>query len=373
MRKEFWKGRKVFLTGHTGFKGSWLCLWLQRLGADLTGYSLPPPTTPSLFEMADVGAGMKTVVGDIRDLDRLGSVLSAARPEIIFHLAAQSVVRASYEDPLETYTTNVIGTANLFEALRSMGHRCSVVNVTSDKCYENREWVWGYRESDPLGGRDPYSNSKACAELVTAAYRDSFFRNGRPGGKGVSVATARAGNVVGGGDWTPYQLIPDVMIAFLAGKPVTIRSPRSIRPWQFVLESLNGYMTLAEHLAAEGGDCASAWNFGPREDDARPVSWIVGRLAGLWGDGAGWIIDEDAGFHEAGYLKLDSSKARDLLGWRPAIGISKGLEWVVEWYRGMSVGGDMKDLTLEQIGRFERILESNDEPAVCGDKPGETR
>lgn len=352
----------MLLTGHTGFKGSWLSLWLQKLDAEIVGYSLPPPTEPSLFDTARVGSGMTSHFGDIRDFNRFKAVISETQPEIIFHMAAQSVVLRSYEDPLETYSTNVMGTANLFEALRQAKLKCAVVNITSDKCYENREWVWGYREPDPLGGHDPYSNSKACAELVTAAFRNSFFGNGN----GVVVATARAGNVIGGGDWTPFQLIPDTMRAFMAGRPVTIRNPKAIRPWQFVLESLNGYMTIAEFLVEKGDAYASAWNFGPCEDDARTVSWIVEVLAGIWEDGATWVVEEDGRFHEAGYLKLDSSKARNLLGWKPAIGTLKALEWVAEWYKAASLGKNLANLTMDQIRRFEDILEMQQAPKQVG-------
>jgi len=260
--RSFWKGRNVLLTGHTGFKGSWISLWLDALGANVTGYALDPPTQPSLFEQAEVANAVHSICADIRDFPRLKSALAECRPEVVIHMAAQSVVRRGYEDPIETYSSNVMGTVYLLEALRQLGHRCVVVNVTSDKCYENREWDWGYRENDPLGGHDPYSNSKACAELVTSAFRDSYFRAHGVERIRVAVASARAGNVIGGGDWTPNQLIPDLMTSFLDNKPCLIRSPSAIRPWQFVLEPLRGYLMLAERLAEDTSRFGSAWNFG---------------------------------------------------------------------------------------------------------------
>src|ERR1700733_7762162 len=284
----FWRGRKVFLTGHTGFKGSWLSLWLNMLGAEVTGYALAPPTEPNLFEQANVAASMRSICGDIRDFRKLKSELAECVPEVVIHMAAQSVVRRGYEDPIETYSSNVMGTVNLLEALRQLKHPCVVVNVTSDKCYANREWVWGYRENEPMGGRDPYSNSKGCAELVTTAYRESFFPPATFQDHGVALASARAGNAIGGGDWTSNQLIPDAMRAFLEGQPCLIRNPSAIRPWQFVLEPLHGYLVLAEHLAKDPVRFASGWNFGPVDTDAQPVSAITTELARLWGSNAAW-------------------------------------------------------------------------------------
>ncbi len=349
MHRSFWKGKRVLLTGHTGFKGSWLSLWLESLGAEVTGYALPPPTDPSLFLLAEVGRGIESVTGDVRDLVSLRATVAAARPEIVIHMAAQSVVRYSYEHPVETYATNVMGTVNLLEALREAGRRCAVVNVTSDKCYENRGEARGYLETDRLGGHDPYSNSKACSELVTSAYRDSYFAG--PGA--VALASGRAGNVVGGGDWTQDQLVPDIVRAFAAGRPVRIRNPHAIRPWQFVLEALRGYLSLAERLFEDGPSFAEGWNFGPLEEDARPVSWIVERISALWGDGARWEADRGEHPHEAQLLRLDVSKASSRLGWSPRLRLEDAIPWIVEWYRAHRDGGDVRAVTLAQIARYE--------------------
>jgi CDP-glucose 4,6-dehydratase len=356
--RSFWQGRKVFLTGHTGFKGSWLSLWLNALGAKVTGYALDPPTQPSLFEQAKVAGDVRSIHGDIRDFPPLKSAITECKPEVVIHMAAQSVVRRGYEDPIETYSSNVMGTVHLLEVLRQTNQPCVVVNVTSDKCYENREWAWGYREIDPLGGHDPYSNSKACAELVTSAFRDSYFSVASSERIGVTVASARAGNVIGGGDWTRDQLIPDLMRAFIASQPCMIRSPHSIRPWQFVLEPLRGYLMLAERLQKDGERFASAWNFGPAEADARPVSWIANELARLWGNRAAW--SEDAGTHprEAHYLKLDASKTHAYLDWHPVLSLNLALDWIVEWYRAFLAGGDLRRLTLAQIERYETLLKT---------------
>jgi CDP-glucose 4,6-dehydratase len=356
LNRSFWKGREVFLTGHTGFKGSWLSLWLDMLGAKVTGYALEPPTCPSLFEQAGVASAVRSIQADIRDLPRLVAAVAEYRPSVIFHLAAQSVVRRGYEDPIETYSSNVMGTVNILEAVRRLGQPCVLVNVTSDKCYENREWIWGYRENDPVGGHDPYSNSKACSELITAAYRDSFFRVEDFRRQGIAVASARAGNVIGGGDWTTDQLIPDLMRAFLAGEPCLIRNPSAIRPWQFVLEPLRGYLMLAEKLAEDPGQFASAWNFGPDEVDAKPVSWIANELASSWGDRASW--KQDAGSHprEAQVLMLDASKARTCLGWHPVLLLDRALEWIVEWYHALQARDDLRRVTRTQIGRYEALL-----------------
>lgn len=285
MLANFWEGKRVLLTGHTGFKGGWLSLWLQSLGANVTGYALLPPTQPSLYEVARVGDGMYSHIADIRDLDRLVAVMRETRPEIVIHMAAQPLVRYSYVNPVETYATNVMGTVNLLEAVRQVGGVRVVVNVTSDKCYENREWIWGYREHDPMGGYDPYSSSKGCAELVAAAYRNSFFNPEAFGTHGVALASVRAGNVIGGGDWAEDRLIPDFMRAIMAGRAVVIRSPHAIRPWQHVLEPLSGYLLLAQHLWTDGPAFAEGWNFGPVDEDAKPVEWIVEQLTGLWGGG----------------------------------------------------------------------------------------
>lgn len=355
MNREFWKGKRVLITGHTGFKGSWLSLWLQSLGAALTGYSLPPPTNPSLFELAHVSDGMTSFAGDIRDFASLKRMLGDTRPQILLHLAAQTVVRVSYENPIDTYATNVMGTVNVLEAIRQLALPCVVVVVTSDKCYENKNWPWGYRENEPMGGHDPYSNSKACTELVVSAYRDSFFHGNGPGTPTICLASGRAGNVIGGGDWTKNQLLADVMRAFLNGHPVRIRNPHAVRPWQFVLESLRGYLTLAEHLWHGGAAFAEGWNFGPYDEDARPVSWIVERVSELWGDGACWEMDEGAHPHEDHILKLDIAKARGRLNWSPKMRLHKALEWVVEWYKTYQEQKDLREITAAQIARYESL------------------
>jgi CDP-glucose 4,6-dehydratase len=344
----FWNGRRVFVTGHTGFKGSWLTLWLQSMGARVTGYSLPPPTQPSLFDAARVGEGIESIISDVRDLPKLREAMGRAEPEVVLHLAAQPLVRHSYVDPVETYSTNVLGTVHVLEAVRATPSVKAVVSVTTDKCYENREWLWGYRESDRLGGRDPYSNSKACAELVTSAYRSSFFGKDSH----VAVASARAGNVIGGGDWARDRLVPDIIAAWELGRPTCIRSPHSVRPWQHVLEPLRGYLILAEKLCTEPG-FAEAWNFGPLEQDARPVQWIVKEMARLWGPDAKWDMDLGSHPHEAGLLKLDIAKASSRLGWRPALGLQEALKMIVEWSRARAAGKDVRELTLGQIEAYQ--------------------
>lgn len=346
---DFWRGRRVFLTGHTGFKGGWLSLWLQRLGADVTGYALDPPTTPSLFAVARVGAGMRSIIKDIRDAETLAQAMRAAQPEIVIHMAAQPLVRYSYQAPVETYATNVMGTVHLLEAVRQTGSVRAVVNVTSDKCYENREWVWGYRETEPMGGYDPYSNSKGCAELVTAAYRNSYFNPAQYSQHGVALASARAGNVIGGGDWAEDRLIPDILRAIAVGEAVNIRSPHAIRPWQHVLEPLSGYLLLAQRLIEDGPAHAEGWNFGPSEEDARPVQWIVERLTQAWGEGARWQLDRNPQPHEAHYLKLDCAKARSRLGWQPRWGLARTLESIVAWHKAYDQRQAMREVTLLHI------------------------
>jgi CDP-glucose 4,6-dehydratase len=346
-----WTGRRVFLTGHTGFKGGWLALWLKHLGAEVRGYSLDPVGMPNLFEAAGVGSVVDDVRGDIRDGAALDKAMNEFAPEVVFHLAAQPLVRLSYVDPILTYETNVIGTAKVLDAVRRTKSVNAVVSVTTDKCYENKEWLWGYRESDPLGGYDPYSSSKACAELVSAAYRQSYFAEG-----GVALATARAGNVIGGGDWSTDRLIPDLVRGFLAGEPVAIRRPGAIRPWQHVLEPLRGYISLAERLLGdEAGRYATAYNFGPAEEDAKPVGWIADRMAQTWADGAKWFQDGDAGAHEASYLKLDASRARTELDWTPKLRLADALEWSVDWYRAHAEGQDMRTFTTQQIRKYEAL------------------
>jgi CDP-glucose 4,6-dehydratase len=355
VKPDFWHGKRVFLTGHTGFKGSWLSLWLQGLGAQVTGYALPAPTQPSLFEIARVADGMDSVIADIRDLGSLQQAMQSAQPEIVIHMAAQPLVRESYRNPVDTYATNVMGTVNLLEAVRHTSGVKAVVNITTDKCYKNREWIWGYRENEPMGGYDPYSNSKGCAELVSAAYRSSFFNPMDYDRHGVGIATVRAGNVIGGGDWAQDRLIPDALAAFEAGKPVQIRNPHAIRPWQHVLEPLRGYLTLAERLFEQGAPYAEAWNFGPRDEDAKSVGWIVEQLASLWGAGASWQIDAGDHPHEAHYLKLDISKARSLLDWHPALNLQQALELIVVWTQARQAGHDMRQQTLTQIQTYQAI------------------
>ncbi len=350
---QFWRDKRVFVTGHTGFKGGWLCLWLKKLGAMVTGYALAPPTDPSLFELADVASGMVSIIGDVRDGAALAAAMKKAEPEIVIHMAAQPLVRYSYAHPVETYETNVMGLVHLFEAIRQTSGVKAVVNVTSDKCYENKEWAWGYRESEPMGGFDPYSNSKGCSELVTSAYRSSFFNPAQYSEHGVAVASARAGNVIGGGDFAEDRLIPDILRAIGRGEPVLIRSPKAIRPWQHVLEPLSGYLVLAEKLYNGNGAFCEGWNFGPQESDARPVQWIVERLTQLWGEGSSWRLDGKPHPHEATYLKLDCSKARTLLGWNPRWRLETSLSAIVDWQKTSKAGHDLRLKTLEQIASYE--------------------
>jgi len=345
----FWQGKRVLVTGHTGFKGSWLCLWLQSLGADVTGLALAPANGPAMFESARVGESMRSLIGDIRDTVAVRAAFDASDPEVVFHLAAQALVRASYDDPVDTFATNVVGTATVLDAARRPSVR-AVVSVTSDKCYENREWSRGYSEDDPMGGHDPYSASKGCAELVTASFRRSFFSDS----SSASVASTRAGNVIGGGDWATDRLIPDMVRAFSIGEPVVIRRPNAVRPWPHVLEPLGGYLLLAERLFTTGDDYAEPFNFGPLDNDARPVLSIVERMAARWGAGATWRVD-DSGPHEANMLKLDCSKARAQLGWSPRLDLDGALDWLVDWYQADLAGADMRRTTLEQIERFQHL------------------
>lgn len=356
MTPDFWRGKRVFLTGHTGFKGSWLSLWLQSLSAELTGYALKPPTNPSLFEEARVAQGMTSIEGDIRDLEFLSRAMQAARPEIIIHMAAQPLVRHSYVAPVETYSTNVMGTVHLLEAVRHCPSVRTVVNITTDKCYENKEWVWSYRENEPMGGYDPYSSSKGCAELVSAAYRSSFFNPVDYAKHGVALATARAGNVIGGGDWSQDRLLPDILAAFARGEAVRIRNPHATRPWQHVLEPLRGYLTLVERLTEDGVTFAEGWNFGPNDEDARPVSWIVDEMAKRWGAGANWTVDGGEHPHEANYLKLDISKARAKLRWQPVLTLIESLDLIVDWAKASAAGRDARKLTLEQISQYQERI-----------------
>jgi CDP-glucose 4,6-dehydratase len=344
----FWAGKRVFLTGHTGFKGSWLSLWLQQMGAQVTGFALAPPTEPALFDVAKVAAGMTSIIGDIRDAAVLERALLAADPEIVIHMAAQPLVRASYDDPIGTYATNVMGTAHLLDAVRRAPSVRAVCVVTTDKCYENREWAWGYREDEAMGGYDPYSSSKGCAELVTSAYRRSFFS----GEGAAAIASGRAGNVIGGGDWAVDRLVPDILRAVSEGRPVVIRNPLSIRPWQHVLEPLSGYLVLCQALWNDPARAIGGWNFGPRDEDAMPVQWIVERMCALWGEGASWTRDESVQPHEANYLKLDISKARAELHWKPRWSLGQALENIVGWQRAWIAGEDMHSYCHNELERF---------------------
>lgn len=348
MDAAFWKNKKVLITGHTGFKGSWLALWLQSLGAQVIGYSLPASTSPNLFELASLEKNMKSHIGDVRDFNTLHQLIKNEKPEIVFHLAAQALVRRSYVNPIETYSTNVMGTVNLLEALRQVGSARAAVIVTSDKCYENREWSWGYREIEPMGGHDPYSSSKACAEIVTAAYRHSYFEN-----QPLNIASARAGNVIGGGDWAEDRLIPDFMRAIMTGDSLNVRNPQAIRPWQHVLEPLAGYLMLAERLWVEGNAFSGGWNFGPDDQDAKPVEWIANALTRLWGQGSNWKLDlQNNHPHEANYLKLDISKARSKLKWSPKWSLETALSLTVAWYKAYHEKNDIRDIMLKQIADY---------------------
>lgn len=352
MNLEFWKGKRVFITGHTGFKGGWTSLWLQKLGANVKGYALESSTSVSFYDAAKVADGIESQFGDVRDLDLLRKSMLAFAPEIVIHMAAQPLVRASYNDPVGTYQTNVMGTVNLFESVRSCDSVKAVVNVTTDKCYQNNEWEWGYRETEPMGGYDPYSNSKGCSELVSSAYRQSFFNQQ----SAVSLASARAGNVIGGGDWSDDRLIPDALKAFDAHKPVVIRNPLAIRPWQHVLEPISGYLTLAEKLCVVGDDFAEGWNFGPNEGDTKPVGEVMDYLVSNWPSGGTWVLDKYEQPHEAQLLKLDISKAKSRLKWEPKWSLDKALESIIQWHHSWLDGDEMQATTLNQIKEYENQL-----------------
>lgn len=349
---NFYNGKKVFITGHTGFKGSWLSLLLHNCGAEVYGYALNPPTSPSLYDIAKIEKLVSSTIGDIRDYDLLLKTLKDARPEIIIHLAAQPIVSEGYKNPRGTFETNIMGTVNLLDAARQVNSVKAILNVTTDKCYENKEWHRGYREIEPLGGFDPYSNSKACSELVTSSFRDSFFNTEVYHQHGVAIATARAGNVIGGGDWAADRLIPDIFKAILHGNKVKIRNPYSVRPWQHVLESLTGYLLLCKNLCLQGNAYATAWNFGPDDADAQNVEWIANRIDDLWGDGFSMEIDKSAQFHETKYLKLDCSKAKAELGWQPRRNLDSALCMIVDWYKAFQNGEDMQKFTTGQIEQF---------------------
>jgi len=348
MTPEFWRSRRVFLTGHTGFKGSWLSLWLRRMGAEVYGYSTEPPTTPNLFTVADVAGDLAgNTIADIRDQTALNNAMRAAAPEVVFHMAAQPLVRFSYQEPVETFAVNVMGTAHVLEAARACESVRAVVVITTDKCYENKEWVWGYRENEPLGGHDPYSSSKACAELVTAAYRSSFLAE-----RGVVVSTVRAGNVIGGGDWALDRLLPDFFRALDRGQILQIRYPGATRPWQHVLEPLSGYLRVAESALSDGARCGRAWNFGPADSDVRTVEWILNYMSGRVPT-ARWQQVGTQQAHEAHSLKLDSSSARLELNWAPRWNLQTALDQTIAWHSRWRAGADMHAVTLGQIGEYE--------------------
>ena len=352
MDSNFWKNKKVLLTGHTGFKGSWLSLWLQKLGVELVGFSKSIPTQPSLFELADVGKNMTSIMEDITNIERITNVIKQHNPEIIIHMAAQSLVHKSYDQPLETFSTNIMGTVNLFEAIRNTSKKCVVINVTSDKCYENQELSRGYKENDPMGGYDPYSSSKGCTELITSSFRNSFFKNSENKDSDISIASVRAGNVIGGGDWADNRIIPDIMRGILNKEIIKIRNPTAIRPWQHVLEPLRGYLELAEKLWNSESEYAESWNFGPDDEDIKPVSWIVKEIIEMWG-GNIQVDNNNLNFkHETNFLKLDCSKAKSKLKWSPKIKLEKGLQLTVEWYKQYEQKKELKEFTENQIEEY---------------------
>jgi len=348
--QNFWQGKRVFLTGHTGFKGSWLALWLDSLGAIVKGYALNPPTSPSLFNEARVGLLVDSQIGDIRDQDTLYESMTTFNPDILIHMAAQPLVRYSYDAPIETYEVNVIGTAKVLEVARSCANLKAIVNVTTDKCYENNERSQGYKESDPMGGHDPYSSSKGCAELVASAYRRSFLQD-----LGVGLASVRAGNVIGGGDWAEDRLIPDILRSFEKNESVVIRSPKATRPWQHVLEPLSGYLILAEKLYENQGEYAEGWNFGPNEQDVKPVDWILDRMIELW-PGASWVLNKNENPHEAALLNLDISKASGLLGWTPTWDLPMTLGNIIRWHKLWLGGADMRKVCITEIDNFTKDM-----------------
>ncbi|NBC27276.1 MAG: CDP-glucose 4,6-dehydratase [Bacteroidetes bacterium] len=352
----FWNGRRVLITGHTGFKGSWLSYWLSKLGANVRGYSLEPSSAPNLFTVLGISECADSVIGDIRNSEALKRSIVEFKPEIVIHMAAQAIVMDSYKDPIETFQTNIIGTANLLEAIRDCGSVKAVVCVTSDKCYENREWDYKYREIDSMGGWDPYSSSKGCAELVIASYRRSFFR-GVEGSHHAAIASARAGNVIGGGDWSNNRLIPDIIRSFKKKTPVVIRNPAAIRPWQYILDLLHGYILLAEKLYNEPENYSEAWNFGPSDDDEKSVEYITEKMIDAWGKGASWTLDEGANPHEASYLKLDSSKARMHLKWASKMNLDNSLTSLTNWYKNYYQGADMKKVSGYQLDEFQERIE----------------
>ncbi len=351
MRKvndAFWKGKRVFLTGHTGFKGSWLSLWLSSMGSTVKGFALEPDTNPAIFNVARVSSVLENEIGDIRNFEAISKSIKIFNPDILIHMAAQPLVRLSYSQPVETYSSNVMGTVHVLEAARKCPNLKAIVSVTTDKVYENQEWVWGYRENDPIGGYDPYSSSKGCAELVTSAYRRSFFSSS----ESPSIASARAGNVIGGGDWSADRLIPDILKALEKGESLVVRNPLATRPWQHVLEPLSGYLMLAENLYHDGKQYAEAWNFGPDKKDCKSVNWILNQMVFLYGGNSSWKLDENPNPHEAQFLKLDCSKAKERLFWVPKWGINEVIEKIVNWHAHFRNGADMHDYCLNEIKTY---------------------
>lgn len=364
MKPFEWRGKRVFVTGHTGFKGGWLCLWLQLLGAQVYGYARVPPTRPNLYDLAGVGHDMESTVGDVRDAVALEAALHAAKPDVVFHLAAQPIVQFGYDDPVGTIATNVMGTAHVLDAVRRSPETRAVVIVTSDKCYTNHEWHWAYREKSQLGGRDPYAASKSCAELLVHSFRESYFGPEAQQRAAALVASVRAGNVIGGGDWAPHRLVTDIIATLRENRPLVLRHPEAIRPWQHVLEPLRGYLQVAERLHEGDERAAGAWNFGPVDEDCLPVSWLAGQLTKKWGRDVSWELDRIPRPHEDTFLKLDCSKARAVLGWAPVLRLSAGLDWIVDWYRELDGGADMRETTLAQIRRYQELAGVHSDPSL---------
>jgi CDP-glucose 4,6-dehydratase len=352
MNESFWKNKKILITGHTGFKGSWLTIWLKKLGADITGFSKSVPTNPSLFETANIGKNIKSVVGDIQNYEFLKETISECEPEIIFHMAAQSLVIKSYSNPIETFSTNIMGTVNLLYAVKETKKAKVVINITSDKCYENNESLEGYREDDPMGGYDPYSSSKGCAELITKSFRKSFFSSDHE--NNIGLASVRAGNVIGGGDWAENRLIPDIISAIKNKENVKIRNPNAIRPWQHVLDPLNGYISLAEKVWDDQTKYSEGWNFGPEKNETKPVSWVIEKFNELWKNKINWVVGDNE-LHEANNLILNCQKAKSRLGWNSKINTETALEWTIEWYTKYFEGKNMMKVTEEQILEFQKL------------------
>ena len=355
MNQLFWKNKNILLTGHTGFKGSWLSLWLQKLDVNLVGFSKSIPTKPSLFELADVENGMTSIMGNVCDYEKIEELIKEYKPEIVIHMAAQAILRESYKNPIETYATNVMGTVNLLESIRKTGNIRVILNVTTDKCYEPNALSTGYQETDRLGGYDPYSNSKACSELITSSFRNSFFNPKEHHIHQLAIASCRAGNVIGGGDWGKDRLIPDIMRGILNDEIIKIRNPNSIRPWQYVLDPLNGYLTLVEKLWSSGPEFSEGWNFGPSENNEKSVRWIIEKIAELWEHEIKWNVNNDSNLYEEDYLRLNCSKSNTRLSWIPKMNLEQGLSWTTEWYRQYKQNNDMRDITEQQIDKFQKL------------------